>query len=94
MVSTVTDAKFRLTKKLEENAQELKEIKALLKKESNDRSARKPFTTSIDNYWWTHGKNISRNHTSEKCMYPRNRHTREATKNNNIRGLKLAQNGW
>jgi hypothetical protein len=71
VVATLTDANSRLTKKLEENAQALKEIRALFKKERNDRRARKPFAPSLDNYCWTHGYKISKNHTSVNCIYPK-----------------------
>jgi predicted RecB family nuclease len=61
--STLTDANSLLTKQLEENAQALKENRALLKKERNDRCARKPFTPSLDSYCWTRGYNIAK----DKC---------------------------
>jgi hypothetical protein len=48
MVATLTDANSCLTKQ-EENAQASKEIRALLKKERNERGARKPFTPYLDN---------------------------------------------
>jgi hypothetical protein len=54
-VATLTDANYLLTKQLEENAQALKENRALLKKESNYRGARKPFMPSLDSYCWTRG---------------------------------------
>jgi hypothetical protein len=85
IVATFTDANSRLRKQLEENAQALKEMRALLKKERNDRGARKTFAPSIDKYCWTHGYKIARNHTrSENCMYPKSGHKHEETKNNNI----------
>jgi hypothetical protein len=65
IVATSTETNLRLTKQLEETSQNLKEIRALLKKERNDRSSRKPFAPSIDDYFWTHGYNIARNHTSD-----------------------------
>jgi hypothetical protein len=49
IVATLTGANSHLTKQLEENAQALKEIRALLKKERNDRIARKPFLLCLDN---------------------------------------------
>jgi hypothetical protein len=55
IVATLTEANSRLTKQLEYTSQTLKEIRALLKKERNDRSYRKPFAPSNDNYCWTHG---------------------------------------
>jgi glycosylphosphatidylinositol transamidase (GPIT) subunit GPI8 len=49
VVATLTDVNSRITKQLEENAQALKEIRALLKKGHNDRGAQRPFTPSTDN---------------------------------------------
>jgi phage shock protein A len=65
IVATLTEANLRLTKQLEDSSQTLKEIRALLKKERNDRSSRKTFAPSNDNYCWTHGYKIARNRTSE-----------------------------
>jgi hypothetical protein len=86
IVSTSTDESYRLTKQLEENSQTLKDIRALLKKERNDRGYRRPFAPSIDNYCWTHDYKIARNKTIESCMYPKIGHKHEATKNNNMGG--------
>jgi hypothetical protein len=86
IVATLTDVNSRLTKKLEETSQTLIESRALLKKERNNRGSRKPFAPSIDNYCWTRGYKIARNRTSENCMYPKTRHKRDGTKNNNMGG--------
>jgi TRAP-type uncharacterized transport system substrate-binding protein len=94
IVSTFTDANFRLIKQLEETAQALKEIRALLKKERNDRGARKPFAPSIDKYCCNRGYKITKKHTNVNCMYPRNGHKREATKSNSMGGLNITRNDW
>jgi hypothetical protein len=86
IIATLTDANSCLEKQLEESAQALKEIRALTNKECNDRGARKPFAHSLDNYGWTCGYKISKNHTSVKCMFSKNGHKREATKSNNMGG--------
>jgi hypothetical protein len=88
IVATLTDVNSRLEKQLEQTSQTLKEIRALLKKEHNDRGYRKPFAPSLDNYCWTHGYKIAINNTSESCLYPKTRHKREATKNNNMGGYQ------
>jgi hypothetical protein len=85
-VATLTEANARLAKQLEESAQALKEVKALLKKERSDRVARKPFAPSISNYCWTHGYKIARNHTSMNFMFPKTGHKKEATKSDNMGG--------
>jgi hypothetical protein len=72
IVATLTEANSRLRKQLEDSSQTSKEIKALLKKERNERISRKTFAPPNDNYCWTHGYNIARNHTSENCLCPKN----------------------
>jgi hypothetical protein len=86
IVATLTEVNSRLIKQLEDGSQTLKEIRGLLKKERNERSYRKPFAPSNDNYCWTHGCKIARNHTSENCLYPKSGHKREANKYNNMGG--------
>jgi hypothetical protein len=86
IVATFTEANARLVKQLEESAQALKEVKALLKKERGDRASRKPFAPSVDNYCWSHGYKLARNHTSMNCLYPKTGHKKEATKSNNMGG--------
>jgi hypothetical protein len=55
IVATLAEANSHLTKKLEDNSQNLKEIKALLKRERSERSFRKTFAPPNNNYCWTHG---------------------------------------
>jgi hypothetical protein len=55
IVATLTEANSRIAKQLEESAQALKEVKALLKKERGDRVSHRPFAPSVDNYCWSHG---------------------------------------
>jgi hypothetical protein len=89
IVATLTEANARLAKKLEESAQALKEVNALLKKEHSDRVARKPFAPYVDNYCWTHGYKIARSHTSMDCMFPKTGHKKEATKSDNMGGSQV-----
>jgi O-acetyl-ADP-ribose deacetylase (regulator of RNase III) len=86
IVATLTEANSRLAKQLIESSQALKEVKALLKKERGDRISRRPFAPSADNYCWSHGYKLARNHTSMNCLYPKPGHKKEATKNNNMGG--------
>jgi hypothetical protein len=86
IVATLNEANPCLAKQLEESVQALKEVRVLLKKECNDRATRKPAVPSPDNYCWTHGYKIVKSHTSVNCMFPKNVHKREATKNNNTGG--------
>jgi hypothetical protein len=84
IVATLTDTNSCVTRQLEYSSQTLKEIKALLKKERNERS--KTFAPQNNNYWWDHGYKIARNHTSENCLYPKTGHKREKNKENNLGG--------
>jgi hypothetical protein len=80
IVATLTDANSCIAKQLEESSQALQEIRALLKKERNDRGARKPFAPSLDNYCWNHCYKTAKHDTSVNCMFPNNGHKREANK--------------
>jgi hypothetical protein len=93
-VAQLSEYSSRLAKQLEDNALSLKEIKALLKKEhaeragsgNSDRTPRRTFTPSSDNYCWSHGYKLARIHTSQTFLYPKDGHKREATKTNNMGG--------
>jgi putative hemolysin len=84
IVATLTEANSHSTKQLEDSSQTLKEIRALLKNERNDRSSRRTFAPPNENYCWTHGYKIAINHTSENCVYPKTGHKREADQGNNL----------
>jgi hypothetical protein len=49
IVVKLTEANARLAKQLEESAQALKEVEALLKKERSDRVSCRPFAPSVNN---------------------------------------------
>jgi phage shock protein A len=55
VVATLTEANARLAKQLEDNSNELRELKARLKKERTERRGQHSFTPSPNNYCWTHG---------------------------------------
>jgi hypothetical protein len=55
VVAALTEANSRLAKQLEDRSSELKDIKALLKKERDERKGHKTLNPSPDNYCWTHG---------------------------------------
>jgi hypothetical protein len=85
-VATLTEANSRLARKLEDRSNELKEIKALLKKERSERKGKGTFNPSPDNYFWTHGYKVADSHTIQSCNYPKHGHKREATKADNMGG--------
>jgi hypothetical protein len=97
VVVQMTEANSRLAKKLEDNATSFKEVNALLKKEraerasggNTDRPPCRSFTSSSENYCWSHGYKLARTHTVQTCMYPKEGHQREATKTNNMGGSQV-----
>jgi hypothetical protein len=64
VVAALTQANSRLAKQLEENASELRELKALLNQERRDKRGPRSSTSSSSNYCWTHGYNVGKTHTS------------------------------
>jgi hypothetical protein len=63
VVTTLTEASARLAKQLEDNSNEMRELKALLKKERTERRGQHRFNPSQKNYCWTHGYKVSNTHT-------------------------------
>jgi hypothetical protein len=80
IVTTLIEANSCLVRHLEDRSNELKEVKALLKKERAGRKGQIKFNPSPENYCWSHGYKVSKSHTRQRCNYPKNRHKREATK--------------
>jgi hypothetical protein len=86
VVATFTEANARLVKQLEDNSNELRELKALLKKERLEKRGQWSFNPSPNNYCWTHGYKVGNTHTSLSCNLPKQGHKREATRANNMGG--------
>jgi hypothetical protein len=86
VVATLTEANARLVKQLEDNASELQELKALLKKERTERRGQQTYNPSPNNYCWTHGYKVANTHTSLRCNFPKLGHQREATRVENMGG--------
>jgi hypothetical protein len=55
VVETLTEANAHLVKQLEDNSKELRELKALIKKERYEKRGQRSFNPSPKNYCWTHG---------------------------------------
>jgi phage shock protein A len=55
VVAALTQANSCLVKQIEENASELRELKALLNQEQRDKRGPRSFNSSASNYCWTHG---------------------------------------
>jgi hypothetical protein len=89
VVATLTEANARLIKQLKDNSNELRELKALIKKERFEKRGQSSFNPSSINYCWTHGYKVANTHTSLSCNFPKQGHKREATRADNINELHL-----
>jgi hypothetical protein len=88
VVAALTQANSRLVKQLEENASELRELKALLNQERRDRRGPIFSTSSARNYCWTHGYKVGKTHTSLTCNTCNPGHKAEATRAENMGGIQ------
>jgi hypothetical protein len=86
MVAALTQANARLVKQLEDNFNELRELKALLKKERTEKRGQRNFNPSSSNYFWTQSYKDGNTHTSLTYKLPRPGHKKEATRANNMGG--------
>jgi hypothetical protein len=84
VVATLTEANARLAKQLEDNSNELRELKALIKKERTEIRGQRSFNPSPKKYCWTYGYKVSSTHTSLSCNFPKKGHKREATRAYNM----------
>jgi hypothetical protein len=85
-VAILTEANALLVKQLEDNSNELRELKALIKKESFEKRGQRSFNLSPKNYCWNHGYKVANTHTSLSCNFPKQGHKREATITDNMGG--------
>jgi hypothetical protein len=86
VVATLTEANARLVKQVEDNSNELRELKALIKKEIFEKRGQCSFNLSPNNYCWTHGYKVANTHTSLSRNYPKQGHKREAIIADNMGG--------
>jgi uncharacterized protein YdbL (DUF1318 family) len=86
VVATLAEANACLAKQLEDNTNELRELKALLKNERTERRGQRIFKPLPNNYCWAHGYKVSNTHTSLSCNFPKQVHKREATRADNMGG--------
>jgi hypothetical protein len=85
VVATLTEANVRLVKQLEDNSNELRELKALIKKEKVEKRGQRSFNPSPNNNCWTRGYKVG-THTSITCKLPQPGHKKEATRADNMGG--------
>jgi hypothetical protein len=86
VVEALTQANARLVKQLEENASELRELKALLNQERRDRRGPISSTSSATTYCMSHGYKVGNTHTSLTCNTRNPGHKAEATRAGNMGG--------
>jgi hypothetical protein len=86
VVAALTQANVRLVKQLEDNSNELRELKALIKKERTEKRGQRSFNPSSRNYCWTHGYKVGNTHTSLTCKLPRPGHKNEVNRADNMGG--------
>jgi hypothetical protein len=86
VVAALTQVIARLAKQLEDNSNELRELKALLKKERTEKCGQHSFNSSPSNYCWTHGHKVGSTPTSLTCILPKPGHKKEATRADNMGG--------
>jgi hypothetical protein len=85
-VAALTQENSRLSKQLEDNYSELRELNAFLSKERRDNRGQRSFNPSASNYCWTHGYKVGSTHTSLTCKLPEPGHKTEATRAYNMGG--------
>jgi hypothetical protein len=85
-VATLTEANARLVEQLDDNSNELRKLKALIKKERTEKRGQRSFNPSPNNYCWTHGYEVANTQTSLSCNFPKQGHKREATRTDNMGG--------
>jgi hypothetical protein len=92
VVATLTEANARLTKQLEDNSNELRELKSLIKKDKTERRVQRSYNPSPNNYCWTHGYKVANNHTSLSCNFTKQGHKRESTRADNMEPARPTRN--
>jgi hypothetical protein len=86
VVKALTQANARLAKQLEDNSNELRELKEFLKKERSEKRGQRSFNPSPTNYCWAHGYKVGSTHTSLTCKLLKPGHKREATRADTMGG--------
>jgi hypothetical protein len=86
VVAALTQVNSRLVKQLEENASELRELKAFLNQDRRDRQGPRSSTSSATTYCRTNGYKVGKTHTSLTCNTRNPVHKAEATRAENMGG--------
>jgi hypothetical protein len=94
VVATLTQANTRLVKQLEDNSKELRELKALIKKERAEKRGQPSFNPYPNNYFWTHGYKLGNTHTSLTCKLVKTGHQKEETRADNMEGSQANKESY
>jgi hypothetical protein len=86
VVAALTQANASIVKQLEDNSNELRELKSVIKKESTEKRGQRSFNSSPTNYCWTHGYKVDSTHTILTCKLLKQGHKKEATRADNMGG--------
>jgi hypothetical protein len=91
VVAALTQANACLAKHLEDNSNELRELKALLKNERSEKRGQRSFNPAPSNYCWTPGYTVGSTHTSLTCKLPKPGHKKDATRADNMGGSQATR---
>jgi hypothetical protein len=86
VMATLTETNARLVKQLEDNSNELRELKTLIRKERVEKRGQRSFNSSPNNYCCNHGYKFGNTHTSLTCKLPNPGHKQDATQADNMGG--------
>jgi hypothetical protein len=89
VVATLAQANARLVKQLEDTSKELRELKALIKKDRTEQRGQRSFNPSTNNYCWTHEYKAGGTHTSLTCKLLTTGHKKEATRADDMGGSQV-----
>jgi hypothetical protein len=84
VVAALIQANYRRVKQLEENASELRDLKALLNQERRYKRAPRSVNPSASNYCLIHGYKVGKTNTSLTCNTRNPGHKAEATRTENL----------
>jgi hypothetical protein len=86
VVATLTQENARLVKQLEDNSNELRELKGLIKKERIEKCGQLIINPSSKIFLLTLGYKVGKTHTSLTYKLPKPGHKKEATRADNMGG--------
>jgi hypothetical protein len=85
-VAALTQANTCMAKQLEDNSNDFRELKTLIKKERSEKHGQLSFNPSPTNNCWNNGYKVGSTHTSLTWKLPKPGHKTEATLADNMGG--------